>query len=83
METVTASTPGGHQCVGHPVQQGAVGLEVDHEAALLGCGQELGEMGVQGGFAAGEIELGPEGGHLIQEVDPGGQGQFPAGVIPA
>ena len=40
-------------------------------------------MGVKGGFAAGEIEPGPEGSHLIHEVDPGGQGQLPAGVIPA
>ncbi len=72
----------GHQVVGHPVQQGAVGLEVDHEAPALGLGQQGGEMRVKGGFPAGEVKPRPEGRHLIQEADPGGQGEFPARVVP-
>jgi hypothetical protein len=72
----------GHHAVGHPVQQGTVGLQVDHEAPALGFAQQGGEMGVQGGFPAGKVEPGPEGGYLIQEADPGGQGELPARVVP-
>jgi hypothetical protein len=74
--------PLAHQMVRDPVQQSAVGLEMHHEAPPFGRLEEFGKMRVEGGFAAGEVELGPEGGHLIQKPDPVREGQLPARVIP-
>ena len=64
--------PLSHQEFRQLAQPGAVGLKMHQQTALLGRLNQSGKIAVQGGFAAVEVEAGPERSNLVQKVRPGG-----------